>query len=93
MTFNSAELVRASQQGDLATVRQLIESGADVNSVGDHGIGPLLTFVPSVMEYLLSKGADPNRQSNEGGDPELDGSANRGAKPVRRRRWCSGRAK
>jgi hypothetical protein len=24
---------------------------------------------------------------------KLDGSANRGAKPVRRRRWCSGRAR
>jgi ankyrin repeat protein len=59
MSVNSPELVRASQRGDLATVRKLIESGADVNSIGDHGMGPLLSFTPSVVEYLLSKGADP----------------------------------
>ena len=75
MSFNSPELVRASQQGDLAAVRRLVESGADVNSVGDHGIGPLLTFTPAVMEYLLSQGADPNRQTNESGDPVLLGIA------------------
>ena len=65
MLHNSPELVEASQEGDLATVRRLVESGADVNSVGEHGMGPLLTFTPSVVEYLLSKGADPNRQANE----------------------------
>src|SRR4030095_762053 len=75
MPFNSPELVRASQRGDLAAVRELVESGADVNSVGDHGMGPLLTFTPSIVEYLLSKGADPNRQTNEGGDPVLLGIA------------------
>jgi ankyrin repeat protein len=75
MSVNSPELVRASQQGDLAAVKRLVESGADVNSVGDHGMGPLLTFTPSIVEYLLSKGADPNRQTNEGGDPVLLGIA------------------
>lgn len=75
MSFNSPELVRASQRGDLAAVRTLVESGADVNSVGDHGMGPLLTRTPSVVEYLLSKGADPNRQTNEGGDSVLLGIA------------------
>lgn len=75
MVFDSPELVRASQDGDLALVRTLVESGADVNSVGDHGMGPLLTFTPSVMEYLLSKGADPNRQTNESGHPVLLGIA------------------
>ncbi len=75
MPYNSPELVRASQQGDLAAVRKLVESGADVNSVGDHGMGPLLTFTPSVVEYLLSRGADPNRQTNEGGDAVLLGVA------------------
>lgn len=75
MPFNSPELVRASQEGDLPAVRKLVEAGADVNSVGDHGMGPLLTFTPSVMEYLLSKGADPNRQTNEGGHSVLLGLA------------------
>jgi ankyrin repeat protein len=38
-------------------------------------MGPLLTFTPSVCEYLLSKGADPNRQKNESGCPVLVGVA------------------
>src|SRR6188508_1077003 len=75
MPFNSRELVRASQQGDLASVRKLVEAGADVNSIGDHGMGPLLTFTPSVMEYLLASGADPNRQTNESGHSVLLGIA------------------
>src|SRR5687767_3946688 len=75
MPFNSPELVRASLDGDLATVRKLVESGADVNSVGEHGIGPLLTRTPAVTEYLLSQGADPNRQTNEGGHAVLLGVA------------------
>jgi uncharacterized protein len=73
--FNSPELVLASLKGDLATVRNLLESGADVNSKDEHGMGPLLTFTPSVVEYLLSKGADPNRQTNESGAPVLVGVA------------------
>src|SRR5918992_311046 len=56
MPVNSPELVLASQHGDLSAVRRLVESGADVNSVGEHGTGPLLTFHPVVMEYLLAKG-------------------------------------
>jgi uncharacterized protein len=75
MPFNSPELVRASQHGDLATVRKLVEAGADVNSVGDHRMGSLLTFTPAVVEYLLSQGADPNRQTNESGNPVLLGIA------------------
>jgi ankyrin repeat protein len=75
MPFNSPELVRASQRGDLAAVRKLVESGADVNSTGEHGMGPLLTFTPAVVDYLLSQGADPNRQTNENGAPVLVGLA------------------
>jgi uncharacterized protein len=75
MAFNSPELVQASQSGDLAAVKELVESGADVNSVGDHGMGPLLCFTAAIVEYLLSQGADPNRQTNENGDPVLLGIA------------------
>jgi ankyrin repeat protein len=38
-------------------------------------MGPLLTRTPGVVEYLLSKGADPNRQTNESGDSVLLGIA------------------
>src|SRR5687767_14286691 len=75
MAASSVELVQASQRGDLETVRRLVEAGADVNGIGEHGMGPLLTFTPSVMEYLLSQGADPNRQTNEGGHAVLLGIA------------------
>ena len=75
MSRNSSELVEASQEGDLAAVRELVESGADVNSTDAHGMGPLLTFTPAIVEYLLSKGADPNRQKNESGAPVLVGIA------------------
>ena len=75
MPFNSVELVRVSQAGDLDRVRTLVDSGADVNSIGEHGIGPLLTKSAKVMEFLLSRGADPNLQTNESGDPVLVGIA------------------
>ena len=75
MAHNSAELVEASLRGDLESVRQLVEAGADVNSQDRHGIGPLLSVTPAVTEYLLSLGADPNRQTNERGAPVVCGVA------------------
>ncbi len=69
------ELVEASYQGDLARVRELVEAGADVNSVDQHGMGPLLTFHPDVIAYLLERGADPDLQTNESGAPVLLGLA------------------
>src|SRR5690349_18278930 len=75
MSFNSTELVKASQDGNLQEVRRLVDAGADVNSVGGHGIGPLLTPHAKIVEYLLTGGADPNRQTNEAGDAVLLGNA------------------
>jgi len=75
MPLNSPELVNASHKGDLETVRMLVESGVDVNSTDKRGMGPLLTFTQSVLEYLLSKGANPNRQNNESGAPVIVGIA------------------
>jgi ankyrin repeat protein len=71
----SLELKQAASSGDLDRVRALVEAGADVNATDEHGSGTLLTFHPQVVEYLLSKGADPNRQTNESGDPILSGVA------------------
>jgi ankyrin repeat protein len=75
MAIDATELVQASLRGDLASVRALVEAGADVNRCDRHGIGPLLCFTPAVTEYLLSHGADPNRQTNENGAPVLVGVA------------------
>ena len=69
----SLRLKRASFAGDLDTVRQLIDSGADPNATDEHGSGTLLTFYSDVIEFLLSRGADPDIQTNETGCPVLSG--------------------
>jgi ankyrin repeat protein len=71
----SLDLKRASSEGDIHTVRSLVEAGADVNATDEHGSGTLLTFHPEVITYLLSKGADPNIQTNENGSSVLAGLA------------------
>jgi ankyrin repeat protein len=71
----SLELRQAASDGDLDRVRSLVESGADVNATDEYGSGTLLTFHPQVIRYLLSKGADPNVQTNENGASVLAGLA------------------
>jgi cytohesin len=73
MQSNSSELKRAAAAGDLAEVKRLVESGADVNSTDKWGSGTLLTFHPDVIEYLLAHGAAPNKQTNENGASVLAG--------------------
>ena len=75
MKSMSLDLKRAAFSGDLDTVRTLVESGADVNATDEHGAGTLLTFHPSIITYLLSKGADPHIQTNEYGASVLAGLA------------------
>ncbi len=75
MSASTPGLIEASHEGDLDRVRQLVEAGADVNSVDEHGMRPLLTFHPKIIAYLLEQGADPNRQTNESGAPVLVGLA------------------
>ena len=70
-----SDLVAASHRGDLVHVRKLVESGANVNGADQHGMGPLLTFHPDVIAFLLEHGADPNLQTNESGVPVLAGLA------------------
>jgi len=60
----------AVREGDVETVRALVESGADVNQVSEFGWTPLLTATQNryyeLGRFLLENGADPNI-SNEGG--------------------------
>jgi ankyrin repeat protein len=65
--------MRAVWSGDVESVRSLVEAGADVNATDEHGSGTLLNFDPAITEYLLSKGADPNTQTNENGASVLAG--------------------
>jgi palmitoyltransferase len=73
MTPISEDLMRAVWSGDVELVRALVEAGADVNATDEHGSGTLLNFDPAITAYLLSKGADPNTQTNENGASVLAG--------------------
>ncbi len=65
MDKDSLALKHAAFAGDLDEVKRLIESGADVNASDESGSGTLLNFHPPVTAYLLSKGANPDQQTNE----------------------------
>ena len=69
------ELVAATIAGDLDKVKELIERGADPNSVDENGMGTLLNFHPEVTKYLLEQGANPDVQRNENISPVLIGVA------------------
>ena len=64
----------AARQGAAATVRALVEGGADVNALtaGDKTSPMLIAAVNGqfdLVSYLLSKGADPNLASDAGMAP------------------------
>ena len=64
----------AARQGAAATVRALVDAGADVNapSAGDHTSPLLMATVNGqfdIASYLLEHGADPNRASDAGSTP------------------------
>ena len=71
----STALRRAAAAGDLGDVQRLVDAGADVNACDEHGAGALLTVHPDVVQYLLTRGADPNVQKNESGASVLAGLA------------------
>ncbi|WP_417849884.1 ankyrin repeat domain-containing protein [Thalassoglobus sp.] len=73
MSTNSLQLKQASFDGDIDTVRQLLDAGADPNSTDEYGSGTLLTFHPKVIQFLLARGADPDIQTNKMGRPVLIG--------------------
>ena len=73
MLSKSLELLEALGVGDFDRVRSLVEAGADVNATDEHGAGTLLNFHPGITAYLLSKGANPNTQTNENGVAILAG--------------------
>jgi cytohesin len=73
MTPISEDLLRAVWASDLEQVRSLVESGVGVNATDEHGSGTLLNFDPGITAYLLSKGANPDAQTNENGASVLAG--------------------
>jgi hypothetical protein len=61
--FNE-ELLSASRRGDLATVRQLVEKGAAIETKTEYGQTPLYLAAMNghedVVRFLLEKGANPD---------------------------------
>jgi len=84
-------LVFASRQGDLETVKVLVEAKADVNQTTHYGWTPLLTATQNrnyrIGRYLLEHGADPNIANKGGWNPLYIATDNRniegGDYPVR----------
>ena len=72
---HNPDLVWAANQGELSKVKEMIEAGADPNSVDVNGMGTLLNFHPEVTKYLLDHGANPDVQRNENILPVLTGVA------------------
>jgi ankyrin repeat protein/mono/diheme cytochrome c family protein len=69
----SARLMEATFRGDTATVRALLDEGADVNVKNEAGASPLMRAVYHVdtAALLLDRGANVNAKSDDGRTPLL----------------------
>ena len=84
-------LVLAAREGDLESVKALVEAGANVNQKTNYGWTALLTAANNknyvIGKYLLEHGADPNIGNNGGWRPLYLATDNRniegGDYPVR----------
>jgi ankyrin repeat protein len=67
----SARLMEAAFRGDTATVRALLDEGADVNVKNEAGATPLMRAVSHVdtAALLLDRGANVNAKSDDGRTP------------------------
>ena len=68
-----SKLLKASLDGDIDVVLQLLEEGVSPNCKDKSGRGPLLSFYPDIIELLIEHGAKPNEQFNENGHTVLSG--------------------
>ncbi|CAN5671895.1 hypothetical protein BH18ACI5_BH18ACI5_09760 [soil metagenome] len=70
--------------GDVATMRGLIERGADVNAADDGGATPLMWALTDLEKtrLLIEKGANVNARSKDGRTPILIASGFMGGAPV-----------
>lgn len=85
-------LIFAVRQGDFATVKVLVDAGANVNETSEFGWSPLLVATQNryyrIGEYLLRHGANPNLANDGGWNPLYIATDNRnieaGDYPVRK---------
>jgi ankyrin repeat protein len=85
-------LMFATRQGDFATVKILVEAGADVNETSEFDWTALLVATQNkyyrIGEYLLQRGANPNTANGGGWNPLYIATDNRniegGDYPVRK---------
>jgi ankyrin repeat protein len=71
---NPQHLLGACNRGEVETIRFLLDAGANVNGVDDHGVSPLHRAAwndqSEVVRMLLSRGADPTlREKNYNATP------------------------
>ncbi|EET90084.1 MAG: ankyrin repeat domain-containing protein [Candidatus Micrarchaeales archaeon] len=66
----NAKLVRAAANGNINTVKELLEDGADANAKTRDGRTALLMAIPgghlNIVELLVKNGADVNKQGKDG---------------------------
>ena len=64
------QLLEASEEGDINKVKQLIESGANVNHANNYGSTPLIWARNlEMVKYLIENGANVNHANNFGSTP------------------------
>jgi len=80
-----AKLLKAVSQNNISSVRELLESGADINTRSLYNDSILTLSIIEMHEdmalFLIKEGADLNIQ-NDGGRTALIAAANRGQKPI-----------
>ncbi|QDT70415.1 Ankyrin repeats (3 copies) [Planctomycetes bacterium MalM25] len=58
------ELCRAIESDNLVRMKSLVDQGVDINTIGKHGMTPLMWSFPNkridCFRWLLEQGADPN---------------------------------
>ncbi len=74
MSVDVEDLIKASREGDWDAVRQIIDSGVDVNAQGSHGNTALVSSFAfgdhfELVRYLISVGANVDYTGMEEGSP------------------------
>ena len=70
---SESSLLKATLDGDIELVHQLLKNGVNPNCKDGSGRGPLLSFYPEIIKLLIDFGALPNEQFNENGHSVLSG--------------------